>query len=37
MYKLPLGIKIPTKDDNPEEFDVEIIDSQRNAANIVMG
>lgn len=37
LYKLPIGIRIPTHDEYPSTYNVAEIESKRNAANIVEG
>lgn len=37
MYNLPLGIRIPKKDEYPKGYDVNEINKRRESANIVAG
>ena len=37
IYKLPVGIRLPTKEEYPSNLDFEEIDAKRSAANIVQG
>ncbi|QAA32115.1 hypothetical protein [Clostridium manihotivorum] len=37
LYKLPLGIRIPTNDEYPNEYDVKSINTARDTANITEG
>lgn len=37
MYKLPIGIRIPNKDEYPKGAEPELINNRRNSANIVSG
>ena len=37
MYKLPIGIRIPSHDEYPSGYDIDKLDSERASANIVEG